>query len=488
MAINQIIIEDITAGDQVYDFMPWELKSVTAVFKDPKTKKKIEQELEMPSPDWEADSLAKSADSDVTDFEDSDVTITISVTQSYGDIFCDNDLDKLTLIIDSYDDNNDLTFQDLDDVEDMFNPIDKKIAVEEEEEEESSYNIDSYTNAIPIERLVSDFEEKIYQIPPFQRTFVWDQRQTQGIDRPSMFIDSVLLGLPISPIILYKERTDREQGILIDGLQRLSTLSFFKKGKFPSGKEFKLTGDNLKCPKRFHNKLFEEFEQEDKNMFDRIFLAVTLIRQLSPEESASASSMHLIFQRLNTGGLTLTPQETRAVLALKNEKLLEFLTKIYTMTEWNVVFGMRAKEKENIQQEFLFRAYVFAKSYQSYKKPLQKFLDDNMEKLIPDTNDITIIEQIQKLLIDAKGQLNVLFCPPGKNTSRGKHHVALFDAIFVALYHNYKNGIKLDVSSFLTRYDEYVALGLYKSQAGRGSADVGEIKGRIEKAISVFSD
>ncbi len=481
--------EGIVSGPINEEFFPWSVKSIEVEFKDPSTGKKISGELDIPSPDWEAESLAKSADSEVTMFENTDITISVTVTQSYGDIYLDDKVEDLKITIHEYlDVDNDNTYQDYDDVDDMFDPIQPDSPNEYEQtdkHEVDNYNIDSYTNAIPIERLVSDFDNNIYAIPPFQRKFVWDQRQIQGIDRPSLFIDSILLGLPITPIILYRERNDRDNGILIDGLQRLSTLSSYISGEFPSGKPFKLKGNNLKCNTRYHNKLFSELNEDDQINFKRSFLAVTFIRQLSPEENSSASSMHLLFQRLNTGGLTLTPHEVRSVLALKNEPLLEVLKKLYDM-KWNEVFGMKDNEKVNLLQEYIFRAYVFAKSYKQYKRPLQGFLDENMLELTPSDDDVHIVNEIRELFISTKKEQSNLFCPPSKATSKGKHHVALFDAIFVATYAIYKKDKTLTQKQFMDLYEQYLKLELYKSKSGRGSVDVFEVKNRISEAIKIF--
>lgn len=73
------------------------------------------------------------------------------------------------------------------------------------------YNIDTYTNAIPVERLVSDFIAGIIKVPEFQRPYVWQKRDDKTErHRPSLFIDSILQGLPIPPISIYKDAKARE--------------------------------------------------------------------------------------------------------------------------------------------------------------------------------------------------------------------------------------------------------------------------------------
>ena len=112
---------------------------------------------------------------------------------------------------------------------------------------EFQYNIDTYTNAIPVERLVKDFTSNIIQIPSFQRPYVWEKKDSKTArHRPSLFIDSILQGLPIPPISIYKDATAREEGLLIDGQQRLTTLAWFINQQLAGKpKVFRLQGEGI---------------------------------------------------------------------------------------------------------------------------------------------------------------------------------------------------------------------------------------------------
>ncbi|TRL36850.1 DUF262 domain-containing protein [Rhizobium straminoryzae] len=75
--------------------------------------------------------------------------------------------------------------------------------VEDAEEDVSTtgelFSISSFGVDYPVETLVSRMEKKLFYIPPFQRAFVWSQNQC------SRFIESLLLGLPVPGIFLFKE-------------------------------------------------------------------------------------------------------------------------------------------------------------------------------------------------------------------------------------------------------------------------------------------
>ena len=91
----------------------------------------------------------------------------------------------------------------------------------------------------PVESLVrrlstdpSDVESDDIHIPSFQRGYVWTKPQA---DR---FIESLLLGLPVPGIFLWKDPSSQRLAI-IDGSQRLRTLKFFYDGVI-RGREFSL--------------------------------------------------------------------------------------------------------------------------------------------------------------------------------------------------------------------------------------------------------
>ncbi len=96
------------------------------------------------------------------------------------------------------------------------------------------YSISSYGADYPVDGLVKRINNRSIYIPKFQRSYVWN------IYRASRFIESLLLGLPVPAIFLYKE-TDSNRLLVIDGQQRLRTLQYFYNGSFePTERTFKL--------------------------------------------------------------------------------------------------------------------------------------------------------------------------------------------------------------------------------------------------------
>src|SRR5262245_42176011 len=112
------------------------------------------------------------------------------------------------------------------------------------------------------------------------------------VPQASKFIESILLGLPIPGIFLYRKEETRKH-LIIDGLQRLTTIAAFASGKFPnSDRIFRLE----KLKSNFNGQYIGDLDQADKRRFFDTAIHATIIQQLSPENDQS--SVYYIFERL----------------------------------------------------------------------------------------------------------------------------------------------------------------------------------------------
>ena len=173
-----------------------------------------------------------------------------------------------------------------------------------------TYSITSYGADYPVDSLVKRIEANDIVVPTFglqaaaeskivgfQREYVWPRTKA---DR---FIESLLLGLPVPGIFLVKEPS----GIflVLDGHQRLFTLHSYCEGIIQS-EEYRLGED---VQERFVGKRYKDLDAEDRRRIDDSIIHATIVRQDKPTEDQS--SIYAIFERLNTGGVNLQPQEIR---------------------------------------------------------------------------------------------------------------------------------------------------------------------------------
>lgn len=132
--------------------------------------------------------------------------------------------------------------------------------------------------------------------PEYQRRLVWDAK------KKSLFIESLLMNIPIPPIFLYE--TDLSRYEVMDGQQRLNAIIEFYENDLPlRGLETwkALNGYTYnKCPPRIQRGL------------DRRRISATVLLAENVAKHGKADSVRReVFERLNTGGATLNPQELR---------------------------------------------------------------------------------------------------------------------------------------------------------------------------------
>lgn len=131
--------------------------------------------------------------------------------------------------------------------------------------------------------------------PEFQRKDrIWPEKDK------SRLIESILLGLPL-PIFYFAERPDTDW-IIIDGLQRVTTLVDFMAG------EFKLT--DLERRVNNNSDFFKDLDRKDQRKVREYQIQGHLI-QVSKE---SDEMVRELFQRINTYGKNLSFQEIRSAL------------------------------------------------------------------------------------------------------------------------------------------------------------------------------
>lgn len=130
--------------------------------------------------------------------------------------------------------------------------------------------------------------------PKYQRRLVWSRAQK------SQFIESLLLNLPVPPLFLYEESYGRWE--IMDGQQRSSAIAEFYED------EFELTG--LRQWPSLKGKKYSEFPDIVRRSLDRRRVQVVTVLA-ETKSSAQFDVRKQVFERLNTGGVPLRPQEIR---------------------------------------------------------------------------------------------------------------------------------------------------------------------------------
>lgn len=236
-----------------------------------------------------------------------------------------------------------------------------------------TYDIAAYPSDLTLNTIKEMWDNNDIVIPEFQRNFVWT------IEQSSLLIESFLLGLPVPQIFLYVD--DKNKNLVIDGQQRILSIVFYLEGYFGSesiqGKRqvFRLQG--LDDRSLFANKRFVDLDEtfQRKLKFNSVLRSIN-IKQLNPKEENT--SVYHIFERLNTGGTPLKPQEIRNCVFLGDFSKL--LKKLNEDKNWRKLVGKKTFDKHQKDVELILRIFSLSRNWKNYVKPMKELLNVNMQK------------------------------------------------------------------------------------------------------------
>lgn len=216
------------------------------------------------------------------------------------------------------------------------------------------YDTKDYT----LELLLDKFEKGDFYIPDYQRQFVWKPNNR------SLFIESVLLGLPI-PFMFFAGCDDGRLEI-IDGAQRMQTLREFVKRKMKLSKLAKLT--------ELDGFVFEDLSTATQRKFlNRTFRVVVL------DEKTTTDIRQDLFNRINTSGVKASDSEVRRGSYLG--KLTSYIEKC-CKNELFVALCPISKNKAVRQERFelVLRFFAYLNDYKHFEHEVNPFLNDFLAK------------------------------------------------------------------------------------------------------------
>lgn len=262
-------------------------------------------------------------------------------------------------------------------------------------------------------------EQKILDIQPeFQRDFVW-----KGPDQ-SRFIDSLIKQLPI-PSLCFSYDAKQQKWLVIDGLQRISTIIQFLSGADWTISELKdiepkISGVSAAAIK--NNKDLAEFYRRVENST----IPITVLR-CDYSNNQHLSYLFTVFHRLNSTGLKLNNQEIRnCIFAGVFNRLLR---KLDDDPIWRKLNKMKKGESYRMQkQELILRFFAFQESLDEYTGSLASFLNTFMEKkrFIDEqavSNHEVHFRRVTRVLYEAIQKLDY----------KGKISITLQDSIYYAI-------------------------------------------------------
>ena len=277
--------------------------------------------------------------------------------------------------------------------------------------------VDYDTKEYPVETIVAKYlarkaeEENELFVPDYQREFVWSD------ERQSKFIESILIGLPV-PYIFTADVTEKDARLeIVDGSQRIRTLSAFITNQLVLVKLQKLT----------HLNGFRFCELHVTRQ--RRFLRQT-IHMIELGEKADEAVRRDVFERINSGSDVLKDMEMR--IGIKPGPFLDLIEECSALPLFKQLAPLSDfSEKRKERQEFTLRFFAYLDNYQGFEKRVKEFLDEYLSK----TEAAFSNELKERLRSEFTGMLDFVQRTFPSGFKKADHHVRTprirFEAIAV---------------------------------------------------------
>ena len=269
--------------------------------------------------------------------------------------------------------------------------------------------------------------------PVYQRRDRWDTKKR------SLLIESLLMNIPIPPIFLYENQYNQYE--VMDGRQRLETIrDFLNDGLRLRGLEYWTELQGMK---------FSKLPQVIKSgILRRTLPAIVLLAETGEQKDAKIDVRMALFQRLNTGGVRLNPQELRNALYVGpfNDMLIKaarsnVFTRIWGIPPYEE--GEDEKPSPHLQKNTLYRTMADCELVLRFfslkemmlldlKGALRSLLDNCMIRHLKD--DQKTVEPLAREFLTCLTTLDNLFEQHPfilPKTERPSH--TLYDSLMVAL-------------------------------------------------------
>ena len=195
-------------------------------------------------------------------------------------------------------------------------------------------------------------------LPDIQREYIWDN------GKASRLIESLILRVPI-PNVYFAERDDSKYEI-IDGHQRIRSVVRYMDNQFRLSSLWVL---HEYLGKRFH----QLPDHIQRHIRTRIMRAVVIQPESHPDMKFE------VFERLNQGSISLTPQELRN--SMYRGVFNRFLRSSVKEINLRKVIGTAKARRRMVDEELLLRLLALREDLPNYRSPMKRFLNKYMGKM-----------------------------------------------------------------------------------------------------------
>ena len=304
-----------------------------------------------------------------------------------------------------------------------------------------SVAFDSYD--ITIRQLYDMAVEGLIDVAPeYQRHFIWDNA------RQSQLIESILLGIPVPSLFMATNRDSTWE--VIDGLQRITTIINF------IGSENVIHRNNPRCKKlkiseleklsNINGLMFEDLPKSLQLMFMTRPMRVTVLNDRS-----DFGVRYDLFERLNTGGVTLHPQEIRNCVFLG--KFNDFLKEMAINQAFKNVVKMTENQiRTGSYEELVLKFFAYYQDRNLFIHGVKEFLNSYMEKKTKEFHDEKELKTIFQNTFECL-QENL---PDGivRGNRKNTTPLVLFEAISIGVADALSRNVKVKSDALVALLDD----------------------------------
>jgi hypothetical protein len=228
--------------------------------------------------------------------------------------------------------------------------------------------------------------------PAFQRLFRWEDEQKTKL------IESILIGIPV-PEIFVAQKSDSTWHV-VDGVQRLSTL-FQLAGVLDGYSPLSLK--SCKYVPSLEGQTWKTLPDDIQRLVKRSKLNISILMTGGSDEA-----QYELFQRLNTGGTSLSEQEVRNCLILMlSEEFFEVINRLKNYSNFKDCLILKDEDyKEEVHMELILRMFigyhnnvVYSEHGPIHRIVMSDFIDRETIRLIKEA-DLALFEDKFKRTFD----------------------------------------------------------------------------------------
>lgn len=227
-------------------------------------------------------------------------------------------------------------------------------------------------NAIPAMLASGQYELR----PDFQRRHRWSNA------KKSRLIESFIMNVPIPPVFLYEDTFSHYE--VMDGLQRLTSIDSFYRDQFAL--------EGLEEWAELNGRKYSNLPEQIRKGVDRRYLSSVVLLQETAKEAKEAERLkQLVFERINSGGVKLEPQETRNAIfpGRLNDLCITLSRNPDLCLTWGIPLPAHGEGRNNASEELLenelyrtmgdaelvLRFFAYRQRLVHHRGPLKDYLD-----------------------------------------------------------------------------------------------------------------